>query len=48
MIVNNSTNINKTQNIKKTVTYKMYGDGNQGPGLEQAQKYGGVKPANGI
>ena len=40
MKVNNFININKTQNIKKDC------HGNQGPGLGQAQKYGGVKPAN--
>ena len=49
MIVNNSTNINKTNihipsqtlNTVKTMTY---GVGNTGPGLGQAQKCGRVKP----
>ena len=46
-MVNNSININKTNNHlkplntkKKTTTYSI---GNPGPGLGQAQKCGGVK-----
>jgi hypothetical protein len=48
MMVNNTTNINKTitshiksLSIKKTKTYDA---GNPGPGLGQAQKGGGIKP----
>jgi hypothetical protein len=53
VMVNNSTNINKTNNhlslqinmlnIKKTMTYDV---GNPGPGLELAQKCGEVKLVN--
>ena len=54
VMVNNSTNINKTEQssltsnqysklIKKTMTYDV---GNPGPGLELAQKYGEVKLVN--
>ena len=54
MMVNNSININKTNNhlspqplnIKKnTMTYEA---GNPGPGLGQAEKCGKVKLVNGI
>ena len=54
MIVNNSTNIDKTNiftfhliplNIIKTTTHEV---GNPGHVLEQVQTYGGVKPVNGI
>jgi len=53
MMVNNSTNINKTNNVfhlKPLNTKKIptYGVGNLCPGLEQVQKYGGVKPVNWI
>jgi hypothetical protein len=54
-MVNNSTNINKSNNQprltlnhwtqKKTMTY---GIGNPGPGLGQAHKCGRVKQVNGI
>jgi len=51
-MVNNSTNINKTNNdlspqiieLKKRLKYV----GNPDPGLRQAQKYGRVKPIIGI
>jgi hypothetical protein len=51
-MVNNATNINKTQNHissqpiehKKTTTYDV---GNSGPGLGQAQKCGVVEQLNG-
>jgi hypothetical protein len=53
VMVNNSTNINKTNNhlslqintvnIKKTMTYDV---GNPGPGLKLAQKCGEVKLVN--
>jgi len=52
VIVNNSTNINKTNNHlppqiikhKKTTSFSV---GNPGPGLVQEQKCGRVKPVNG-
>ena len=54
-MVNNSTNINKTNNhlssqlnslnTDKTTTYYV---GNPGPGLGQAHKSGRVAPVNGI
>jgi hypothetical protein len=53
-MVNNSNNINKTnnhlstQNIEHKKKPITYGIGNSGPGLEQAQQCGRVKPINGI
>ena len=52
-MVNNATNINKTNNLftsqtnehKKTLTYCV---GNPGPDLGHAHKYGGGKPVNDI
>jgi len=52
-MVINFTNINKMNNhlstdlteYKKTMTFYF---GNSGPGLGQAQQYGGVKSVNGI
>ena len=53
-MVNNSTNIGTTQNYlslplteqkKKTATFDI---ANPGPGLEQTQTCGGIKPINGI
>ena len=52
-MVNNSTNINKTNNYLSPQTIEQQnntmicGIGNSGPGLVQAQKYCKVKPANG-
>ena len=52
-MVNNSTNINKTNNrlspqTLNTKKIPTYGVGNLCPGLEQVQNYGGVKPVNWI
>jgi hypothetical protein len=53
-MVKNSTNINKTNNhispqiIEHITNTTIYDAGNTGPGLGQANKYGRVKPVNGI
>jgi hypothetical protein len=49
-LVINSTNIKQNEQLpliftKKKTTYDV---GNPGPGLEQTQACGGVKPVNGI
>jgi hypothetical protein len=50
-MVNNSTNIDKTKltahfKSLNTIETTTYGVKNTGPGLRQAQKYGGVKLFN--
>ena len=51
-MVNNSTNVNKTNNklspqtIEQTKKTTTFGVGNPGPGLRQAQKYDMDKPVN--
>jgi len=53
-MVNNSTNVNKTNNklspqtIEQTKKTTTFGIGNPGPGLGQTQKYDRDKPVNGI
>jgi len=52
-MTNNSTNINKTNNIlsPQLIEYKKDYNislGNPGSGFRQAHKCGGVKPVNGI
>jgi hypothetical protein len=50
-IVNNFTNINKTNNYtshRNSLNIKIYHLGNAGPGLPQVRKCGRVKPVNGM
>ena len=51
VIVNNFTNINKTNNYtshRNSLNIKIYYLGNAGPGLPQVRQCGRVKPVNWI